>query len=143
MFTRFKSLTVVFFFLLSFMLMTLLWGENGYFERKDMERNLETLYSIASEREMELSLLRERNESEREREDRNLELVYSFDDDESILKDNGIDGFSDGFEGLLWWECVLWAFVPTSIYLVLIVVVPLFVKKKPKKQEEKKDGKDN
>ena len=62
MFTRFKLLTMVFFFLLSFMLVTLYWGENGYFERKTMKSNLSILDAEAKEREMELSLLRERNE---------------------------------------------------------------------------------
>ena len=84
MFTRFKLLTMVFFFLLSFMLVTFFWGENGYFERKAMQSNLVALDSKAKEREMELSLLRERNEYKNERDRGDLELIYSFDDDESI-----------------------------------------------------------
>ena len=63
MFTRFKLVSTVFFFFLSFIFITLLWGENGYFVMKSMKSNLETLNSIADEREMEVSILRERNNS--------------------------------------------------------------------------------
>ena len=137
MFTRFKLLTMVFFFLLSFMLVTFFWGENGYFERKAMQSNLVALDSKAKEREMELSLLRERNEYRNERDNKDLELIYSFDDDESI---NGYESKTliKEYEGLKLWECALWALVPTIICFVVISIVPLVVKKKNKKNRENK-----
>ena len=138
MFTRFKLLTMVFFFLLSFMLVTFFWGENGYFERKAMQSNLVALDSKAKEREMELSLLRERNEYKNERDRGDLELIYSFDDDESI---NGYESKTliKEYEGLKLWECALWALVPTFIYFIFISIVPLFFKKKNKKNRENTD----
>ena len=137
MFTRFKLLTMVFFFLLSFMLVTFFWGENGYFERKAMQSNLVALDSKAKEREMELSLLRERNEYKSEKGQGNLELIYSFDDDRTIV---GYvpDGMVEEYEGLRLWECALWALVPTIICFVVISIVPLVVKKKNKKNRENK-----
>ena len=137
MFTRFKLLTMVFFFLLSFMLVTFFWGENGYFERKAMQSNLVALDSKAKEREMELSLLRERNEYRSEKGQGNLELIYSFDDDRTIV---GYvpDGMVEEYEGLRLWECALWALVPTFVFFLLISIVPLFVKKKNKKNKENK-----
>lgn len=144
MFTRFKSLSMVFFFLLSFILVTFFWGENGYFARKTMEKNLETLNSYAEEREMELSLLRERNEAERGNKEGNLELVYSFDDDGAISTSNGLDGLLEDSGGLKWWECALYALVATIIYSVLIIVVPLLLKKKKgKSKETETNGCDN
>ena len=138
MFTRFKLLTMVFFFLLSFMLVTLYWGENGYFERKTMKSNLSILDAEAKEREMELSLLRERNEYRNERDNKDLELIYSFDDDESI---NGYESKTliKEYEGLKLWECALWALVPTFIYFIFISIVPLFFKKKNKKNRKNTD----
>ena len=138
MFTRFKLLTMVFFFLLSFMLVTFFWGENGYFERKAMQSNLVALDSKAKEREMELSLLRERNEYKNERDRGDLELIYSFDDDESI---NGYESKTliKEYEGLKLWECALWALVPTFIYFIFISIVPLLFKKKNKKNRENTD----
>ena len=138
MFTRFKLLTMVFFFLLSFMLVTFFWGENGYFERKAMKSNLVALDSEVKEREMELSLLRERNEYRNERDNKDLELIYSFDDDESI---NGYESKTliKEYEGLKLWECALWALVPTFIYFIFISIVPLFFKKKNKKNRENTD----
>ena len=137
MFTRFKLLTMVFFFLLSFMLVTFFWGENGYFERKAMQSNLVALDSKAKEREMELSLLRERYEYKNEKGQGNLELIYSFDDDRTIV---GYvpDGMVEEYEGLRLWECALWALVPTFVFFLLISIVPLFVKKKNKKNKENK-----
>ena len=138
MFTRFKLLTMVFFFLLSFMLVTLYWGENGYFKRKTMKSNLSILDAEAKEREMELSLLRERNEYRNERDNKDLELIYSFDDDESI---NGYESKTliKEYEGLKLWECALWALVPTFIYFIFISIVPLLFKKKNKKNRENTD----
>ena len=120
MFTRFKLLTMVFFFLLSFMLVTFFWGENGYFERKAMKSDLIALDSKANEREMELSLLRERNEYKSEKGQGNLELIYSFDDDRTIV---GYvpDGMVEEYEGLRLWECALWALVPTFVFFLLIL----------------------
>ena len=137
MFTRFKLLTMVFFFLLSFMLVTFFWGENGYFERKAMKSDLVALDSKANEREMELSLLRERNEYKSKKGQGNLELIYSFDDDRTIV---GYvpDGMVEEYEGLRLWECALWALVPTFVFFLLISIVPLFVKKKNKKNKENK-----
>ena len=137
MFTRFKLLTMVFFFLLSFMLVTFFWGENGYFERKAMKSDLVALDSKANEREMELSLLRERNEYKSDKGQGNLELIYSFDDDRTIV---GYvpDGMVEEYEGLRLWECALWALVPTFVFFLLISIVPLFVKKKNKKNKENK-----
>ena len=137
MFTRFKLLTMVFFFLLSFMLVTLYWGENGYFERKTMKSNLSILDAEAKERERELSLLRERNEYRNERDNKDLELIYSFDDDGTV---NGSvsDSLLEEYKGLKLWECALWALVPTIICFVVISIVPLVVKKKNKKNRENK-----
>lgn len=137
MFTRFKLLTMVFFFLLSFMLVTFFWGENGYFERKAMQSNLVALDSKAKEREMELSLLRERNEYKNERDRGDLELIYSFGDDGTV---NGSvsDSLLEEYKGLKLWECALWALVPTIICFVVISIVPLVVKKKNKKNRENK-----
>lgn len=137
MFTRFKLLTMVFFFLLSFMLVTFFWGENGYFERKAMKSNLVALDSEVKEREMALSLLRERNDYKNERDQGDLELVYSFDDDETIERYVS-DGLLEEYEGLKLWECALWALIPTFICFVVISIVPLFVKKKKKKNSEDK-----
>lgn len=137
MFTRFKLLTMVFFFLLSFMLVMFFWGENGYFERKAMKSNLVALDSEVKEREMALSLLRERNDYKNERDQGDLELVYSFDDDETIERYVS-DGLLEEYEGLKLWECALWALIPTFICFVVISIVPLFVKKKKKKNSEDK-----
>ena len=138
MITRFKLLTMVFFFLLSFMLVKLYWGEKGYFKRKTMKSNLSILDAEAKEREMELSLLRERNEYRNERDNKDLELIYSFDDDESI---NGYESKTliKEYEGLKLWECALWALVPTFIYFIFISIVPLLFKKKNKKNRENTD----
>ena len=137
MFTRFKLLTMVFFFLLSFMLVTFFWGENGYFERKAMKSNLVALDSEVKEREMALSLLRERNDYKNEMDQGDLELVYSFDDDETIERYVS-DGLLEEYKGLKLWECALWALVPTIICFVVISIVPLVVKKKNKKNRENK-----
>ena len=137
MFTRFKLLTMVFFFLLSFMLVMFFWGENGYFERKAMKSNLVALDSEVKEREMALSLLRERNDYKNEMDQGDLELVYSFDDDETIERYVS-DGLLEEYKGLKLWECALWALVPTIICFVVISIVPLVVKKKNKKNRENK-----
>ena len=116
---------------------TLYTIENGYFERKAMQSNLVALDSKAKEREMELSLLRERNEYKNERDRGDLELIYSFDDDETV---NGSvsDSLLEEYKGLKLWECALWALVPTIICFVVISIVPLVVKKKNKKNRENK-----
>ena len=103
-----------------------------------MKSNLSILDAEAKEREMELSLLRERNEYRNERDNKDLELIYSFDDDESI---NGYESKTliKEYEGLKLWECALWALIPTFIYFLFISIVPLFVKKKNKKNRENTD----
>ena len=103
-----------------------------------MKSNLSILDAEAKEREMELSLLRERNEYRNERDNKDLELIYSFDDDESI---NGYESKTliKEYEGLKLWECALWALVPTFIYFIFISIVPLFFKKKNKKNRENTD----
>ena len=81
--------------------------------------------------------MRERNEYKNEKGQGNLELIYSFDDDRTIV---GYvpDGMVEEYEGLRLWECALWALVPTFVFFLLISIVPLFVKKKNKKNKENK-----
>ena len=102
-----------------------------------MKSNLSILDAEAKEREMELSLLRERNEYRNERDNKDLELIYSFEDDETIERYVS-DGLLEEYEGLKLWECALWALVPTIICFVVISIVPLVVKKKNKKNRENK-----
>ena len=138
MFTRFKLLSVVLFFALSLILITLVWGENGYFVRKNMENNLEVLIQEAKEREMELALLRERNEAESVDENKNLELVLAFDNDGLMQGDDSFDGLLNEYDGLKWWECVLWALFSTAVYSVFIAFAPLLCSKKNRNGKEKK-----
>ena len=144
MITRFKLVSTVFFFFLSFIFITLLWGENGYFVMKSMKSNLETLNSIADEREMEVSILRERNNSRPDKNSENMELVYSFEDDGVVSDNYVIDSLEKEYVGLIWWKCALWAIVPTSVYFLLIVFIPPFMKKRNKNKKESDDnGSDN
>ena len=75
---RFKTLRVIFFFLLSFATVTLVWGEGGYLERKEKEERLERLEAAAESKERENALLRERNLASKDSDEAKVELIYSF-----------------------------------------------------------------
>lgn len=139
MFTRFKSLSVVFFFLLSLLFVTLLWGENGYFERKAMKEELERLESYAASREMDLALLRERSKGEKREESREVEVVYSFSEEDILPQNSSFDTPKDSFVGLNVWNCALYALIPTFVYALLIYLIPILGRKKKSDVEEKKD----
>ena len=111
---------------------------------KSMKSILETLNSIADEREMEVSILRERNNSRPDKNSENMELVYSFEDDGVVSDNYVIDSLEKEYVGLIWWKCALCAIVPTSVYFLLIVFIPPFMKKRNKNKKESDDnGSDN
>ena len=139
MFTRFKLLSAVFFFLLSFVFVTILWGENGYYERKGMERDIEKLEAYVNDREMELALLGERQSGEKKSNTNDMELVYSFEEDYIESERSVTDISGEGYVGQSIWRCALYALIPTLFYTLLIYLLPIVLKKKDRGIKEKNE----
>ena len=121
---RFKTLRVIFFFLLSFATVTLVWGEGGYLERKEKEEHLERLEAAAESKERENALLRERNLASKDSDEAKVELIYSF----STTGENAYHvvsypenyGLEGEYKGISFSKCILWAIVPTFLYVLFL-----------------------
>ena len=145
MFTRFKTLSVIFFFFLSFLIITLVWGENGILERNQLAIKAEGKENEAREMEARIALLRERSATESEESGSGYRLVASFPEEGksySVEKTNRKDDVLEkDYEGLGISKCLLWATVPTILLaLIEFFFIPWAVKRKIRKDS---DGSDN
>ena len=144
---RFKTLRVIFFFLLSFATVTLVWGEGGDLERKEKEERLERLEAAAESKERENALLRERNLASKDSDEAKVELIYSF----STTGENAYQvvsypenyGLEGEYKGISFSKCILWAIVPTFLYVLFLVFWEKWRRKGGRKMKEMENGRDN
>ncbi len=131
--TRFKVLSVLGFFLISFSFMLFVFSPEGFIANKMMEKRLEEVTKEIKEREGELNALRIRSEGENITKEGNRDYVYYFPDDGIFDPVTKKDVITAGeWEGMSREMTLLWAFSLTGLYAVIIFVIVPGVKRRKK-----------
>lgn len=122
MFTRKNKALAIMIYLIFFLFLLTVLGENGVLVRADLRKNAEALADASEKKAADILLLREEKASK----DSELEdgvLLYSFDGvNASESESEGVIAYSE-LEGLSAYKAALISLLPPFLYLLIVFVV--------------------
>lgn len=137
--TRFKVLSVVVIYIISVLILYILFSSTGYYANREMKKTLILLEEEIEQKESDVNLLSKRAESEKIDETRESALVYSFDNDIfDPLSERTKGGVTGEIIVLSLLEClIIGGFISIVYALIIALVIPHIVNKR------RKNGRDN
>ncbi len=122
MFTRKNKALALMIYLIFFIFLLTLLGENGILVRAELRRNALELERASEKKAADILLLREEKVS-RDTETEDGDLLYSFDSiRESDTQDESIAEYSE-FEGMSTYKVALISLLPPVLYLLIVFCV--------------------
>lgn len=137
--TRFKVLSVVVIYIISVLILYILFSSTGYYANREMKKTLILLEEEIEQKESDVNLLSKRAESEKIDETRESALVYAFDNDIfDPLSERTKGGVTGEIIVLSLLEClIIGGFISIVYALIIALVIPHIVNKR------RKNGRDN
>ncbi len=131
--TRFKVLSLIVIFALSYGLLYIFFSPDGVISHSAMEKEKTIVEEKVREKEGEVKALRKRSQSAKESDTRDKELVYSFSDEAIFdpVKKSGGDVENNGSIYFETYRILLISLLITLVYSLLIFLfIPLLKRRK-------------
>lgn len=130
--TRFKVLSIFVIYIVSVLVLYILFSGTGYYANKEMKRKLVRLEEAIEEKEGDVKSLRSRLENKKGVDEvRDKELVYSFGDDiyDPLSYRKEAETTAE-YKALPLWGCLIIASLITTLYaLIITVIIPFLIHK--------------
>ncbi len=132
--TRFKVLSVVAIYIISVLVLYILFSSTGYYANREIKKTLILLEEEIEQKESDVNSLWKRAESEKIDETRERDLIYSFDSDIfDPLSERTKRGVTGEIRVLSLGKCLIYGgFISFAYALIIALVIPRIVNKRKK-----------